>query len=207
VIGVHTPEFAFEKNLDNVRNAVKELNIQYPVAVDNNDVIWRAFANHYWPAHYFIDVQGNIRHHQYGESGKEQSERVIQQLLAGAGKGAASGGLVTVNSSGAEAAPDGKDIQSFETYVGYQRTDLDDFVSPGGMIKDKLHIYRAGEPDQNDWGVAGDWTIGSEHAVLNRPGGQMRLDRCESLFWSWISRSKSRRCSSFLTGGRNLLWL
>ena len=118
VIGVHAPEFAFEKNVDNVRKAVSDLKIDYPVAIDNDYAIWRAFNNQYWPAHYFIDAQGHIRHHHFGEGDYDGSERVIQQLLAEAGK-SASAGLVTVNASGVEAASDMKDVQSPETYVGY----------------------------------------------------------------------------------------
>jgi cytochrome c biogenesis protein CcdA/thiol-disulfide isomerase/thioredoxin len=172
VIGVHTPEFAFEKNVGNVRQAVTDLKISYPVAIDNNQAIWRAFHNQYWPAHYFIDVHGNIRHHQFGESGKEQSERVIQRLLAEAGRTAPADTLVSVNGSGAEAAPDGRDIQSFETYLGYERTD-DDFVSPGGAVENTQHLYSVGRLKLNEWGLSGEWTIGNEHAVLNQKGGRI----------------------------------
>ena len=126
VIGVQA--FAFEKNVDNVRKAVSDLKIDYPVAIDNDYTIWRAFQNQYWPAHYFIDAQGRIRHHHFGEGDYDGSERVIQQLLAEAGK-SASAGLVTVNASGVEAASDMKDVQSPETYVGYLRSE--NFVSNG----------------------------------------------------------------------------
>jgi len=172
VIGVHAPEVAFEKNIGNVRQAVADLKIPYPVAIDNDQAIWRAFHNQYWPAHYFIDIHGNIRHHQFGESGKEQSERVIQRLLAEAGKTMRSDNLVSVNGSGAQAAPDGRDIQSFETYIGYERTD-DDFVSPGGAIENKRHFYSVADLKLNEWGLSGVWTVGSEHAVLNQKGGRI----------------------------------
>ena len=119
VIGVHAPEFAFEKNIGNVKKAVADLKIDYPVAIDNDYAIWRAFNNDYWPAHYFIDAQGRIRHHHFGEGEYDESERVIQQLLAEAGKSGVSGSVVAVQATGAEAAPDMTDIASPETYVGY----------------------------------------------------------------------------------------
>jgi cytochrome c biogenesis protein CcdA/thiol-disulfide isomerase/thioredoxin len=172
VIGVHSPEFAFEKNVANVRQAVAVLKIAYPVAIDNNDAIWRAFQNHYWPAHYLIDAQGHLPYHHFGESGKGETERAIQKLLAESGKTTVPANLVSVNASGAEAAPDGRDMQSTETYIGYKRSD-DDFVSPGGVAKDRPHLYKPGTPDINEWGLAGDWTIQSEYAVLNKKDGRI----------------------------------
>jgi thiol-disulfide isomerase/thioredoxin len=171
VIGVHAPEFAFEKNIDNVRGAVADLKIDYPVAIDNDYAIWRAFNNQYWPAHYFIDAQGRIRHHHFGEGDYDGSERVIQQLLAEAGKSTVSANLVSVSASGAEAAPDMDDIQSPETYVGYDRAE--NFASLGGAVQDARHVYTAPAPRLNEWGLAGDWTIGGEHAVLNEKGGSI----------------------------------
>ena len=168
VIGVHAPEFAFEKNLDNVKKAVSDLKIDYPVAIDNDYAIWRAFDNQYWPAHYFIDAQGRIRHHHFGEGDYDGAERVIQQLLAEAGK-SASAGLVAVNASGVEAASDMKDVQSPETYLGYVRAA--NFVSDGGAVPDARHLYELQAPRLNEWGVTGDWTIGGESAVLNEKGG------------------------------------
>jgi cytochrome c biogenesis protein CcdA/thiol-disulfide isomerase/thioredoxin len=170
VIGVHAPEFAFEKNVDNVRKAVSDLKIDYPVAIDNDYAIWRAFQNQYWPAHYFIDAQGRIRHHHFGEGDYVGSERVIQQLLAEAGK-SASAGLVTVNASGVEAASDMKDVESPETYVGYLRSE--NFVSNDGAVPDARHLYELQAPRLNEWGVSGDWTIGGESAVLNEKGGSI----------------------------------
>ena len=111
VIGVHSPEFAFEKNIDNVRQAVKDLKVDYPVAIDNDYAIWRAFDNEYWPAHYFIDAQGRIRHHHFGEGEYNESEKIIQQLLAEAGKGDVSHDLVSVDAQGAEAAADMDDVE------------------------------------------------------------------------------------------------
>jgi cytochrome c biogenesis protein CcdA/thiol-disulfide isomerase/thioredoxin len=171
VIGVHTPEFAFEKNVKNVRNAVSELKIGYPVAVDSDYAIWRAFYNQYWPAHYFIDTQGRIRHHHFGEGDYAESERIIQQLLAEAGDHNVSADLVSVDASGAEAAADTENIRSPETYVGYDRAN--NFISPGGMVEDARHVYAAAMPRLNEWALSGDWTIGKEHAVLNEKGGSI----------------------------------
>jgi len=171
VIGVHAPEFAFEKNIDNVRKAVSDLKIDYPVAIDNNYAIWRAFQNEYWPAHYFIDAQGRVRHHHFGEGDYDESERVIQELLAEAGKTGVSSNIVAVNAFGAEAAADMKDVQSPETYIGYTRAD--NFVSAGGAVPDAPHLYDVQAPKLNEWGVAGNWTIGGESATLNQKGGSI----------------------------------
>jgi cytochrome c biogenesis protein CcdA/thiol-disulfide isomerase/thioredoxin len=169
VIGVHTPEFAFEKDIGNVKKAVIDLKIDYPVAIDNNYAIWRAFNNRYWPAHYFIDAQGRIRYHHFGEGDYAESEHVIQQLLVEAGHRAGSTNLVSVNPSGAEAAPDMRDLESPETYIGYKRAK--NFVSPGGAVRDMAHAYTAGEPHLNQWGLSGNWTITGEHALLNQTDG------------------------------------
>ena len=169
VIGVHTPEFAFEKSGANVKNAVADLNIGYPVAIDSNYAIWRAFANQYWPAHYFIDAEGRIRHHHFGEGDYEESERIIQTLLTEAGKNAVSSGVVSVKASGAEAASDAASVRSPETYIGYERAE--NFVSPGGVVRDKPHSYTDGSPRLNEWSLLGDWTIKAEHAVLDQKDG------------------------------------
>jgi cytochrome c biogenesis protein CcdA/thiol-disulfide isomerase/thioredoxin len=171
MIGVHAPEFAFEKNIDNVKKAVSDLKIGYPVAIDNDYAIWRAFSNQYWPAHYFIDAEGRIRHHHFGEGDYEGSERAIRQLLGEAGKTNLSAGVVAVNASGAEAAADMKDVQSPETYIGYDRAE--NFVSPGGSVHDFSHVYLTGMPRLNEWGLAGKWTIGGEHAVLDQKDGSI----------------------------------
>jgi cytochrome c biogenesis protein CcdA/thiol-disulfide isomerase/thioredoxin len=171
VIGVHAPEFAFEKNVDNVKKAVATLNVAYPVAIDNDYRIWRAFDNQYWPAHYFIDAQGMIRHHEFGEGDYDESERVIQKLLAEAGDSNVPTGIVAVNASGAEAAPSQADHQSPETYIGYDR--LDHFVSPGGVAQDASHVYAAGSPQLNDWSLVGNWTVGNEQARLNDRDGSI----------------------------------
>jgi cytochrome c biogenesis protein CcdA/thiol-disulfide isomerase/thioredoxin len=169
VIGVHTPEFAFEKNTDNVKKAVADLKIDFPVAIDNDYAIWRAFKNHYWPADYFIGAQGCIRDHAFGEGDYAASEHVIQQLLARAGGTSISGGLVAVNASGAEAASDADSVRSPETYIGYARAEK--FVSPGGVVKGGPHVYGVGKLQLNEWGLLGDWTIGGEHAILNKKEG------------------------------------
>jgi cytochrome c biogenesis protein CcdA/thiol-disulfide isomerase/thioredoxin len=170
VIGVHAPEFAFEKNIYNVNQAVAKLKINYPVAVDNDYAIWRAFKNEYWPADYFIDAKGQIRHHFFGEGDYAESEKVIQQLLAEAGKGNMPTDIVSVNATGAEAASDAADVQSPETYIGFARSE--NFASPGGAVGDSPHVYATGELKQlNDWGLSGDWTIGGQSATLNKTDG------------------------------------
>ena len=171
VIGVHTPEFAFERKVSNVRAAVADLKIGYPVAIDNEYKIWRAFDNQYWPAHYFIDAQGRIRYHHFGEGEYDQSERVIQRLLAEAGDKGYSPALVSVAASGAQAPPDESDVKSPETYVGYNRAD--NFVSPGGIVEDENHDYAAAPLQLNQWSLSGDWTVGAENAALNKQDGRI----------------------------------
>ncbi len=171
VIGVHTPEFAFERKVSNVQAAVADLKIGYPVAVDSEYAIWRAFDNEYWPAHYFIDAKGRTRYHHFGEGDYDESERVIQQLLAEAGYKDDSAALVSVKASGAEAAPSMIESQSPETYIGYSRAE--NFVSAGGAAKDKSHVYVAETPKLDQWALSGDWTIGGENATLNQEGGRI----------------------------------
>jgi cytochrome c biogenesis protein CcdA/thiol-disulfide isomerase/thioredoxin len=172
VIGVHTPEFAFERKIANVRSAVSELKIGYPVAIDNEYKIWRAFDNEYWPAHYFIDAQGRIRYHHFGEGEYDESERVIQRLLGEAGDKGYSTDIVSVTASGAQAAPDNSDVKSPETYIGYNRAD--NFASPGGIVEDESHDYAAvAAPQLNQWSLSGDWTVGAENAALNKQDGRI----------------------------------
>ena len=171
VIGVHTPEFAFEKQPANVKKAIADLKIDYPVAIDNNYAIWRAFDNMYWPAHYFIDAQGRIRHHHFGEGEYAKSEEVIRQLLREAGKNVPEQ-LTDVRGTGAEAAPDMANIKSPETYLGYDRAE--NFMSPGGAVRDESHDYAAGVLKLNDWSLAGSWTVDPENAALDRAGGAIR---------------------------------
>jgi thiol-disulfide isomerase/thioredoxin len=173
VIGVHAPEFAFERNVDNVKKAVHELGVDYPVAIDNNYAIWRAMDNQYWPAHYFIDAQGRIRYHHFGEGDYAKSEQVIQQLLAEAGKtGVATGVVSTPSGSGVEAVQDDADMRSPETYIGYFRAE--NFASPGGDVPDKPHGYSVpGKLALNQWGLTGTWTVDHEHATLGRKHGSI----------------------------------
>jgi thiol-disulfide isomerase/thioredoxin len=172
VVGVHTPEFPFEKDVDNVRRAVKEMRVVYPVALDSDYAIWRAFENRYWPALYFIDAQGRIRHHHFGEGDYEQSERVIQQLLAEAGVGGVGHDLVSVEAGGIEAAADWDSLKSPENYVGYGRTE--NFASPGGAVLDKGRVYAApAQLSLNQWALSGDWTVEKGAVALNKAGGRI----------------------------------
>lgn len=172
VIGVHTPEFAFEKNLDNVRRAVHDLGITYPVAVDNNYAIWGAFYNNYWPADYFVDASGQIRAHEFGEGGYDKSERIIQTLLTQAGFKNVPTDLIGAHGKGVEAASDEQDVKSPETYIGYQRAE--NFASAGGFVKDRSNSYTApAAAHLNQWGLDGVWTVEDEKAVLNSTPGRI----------------------------------
>jgi thiol-disulfide isomerase/thioredoxin len=172
VIGVHTPEFAFERNADNVRRAVQDMRIDYPVVTDNDYAVWRAFDNHYWPALYFADAQGRIRHHHFGEGEYGQSEMIIQQLLAEAGSAGAGDELVSVDARGAEAPADWATLRSPENYTGYDRTE--NFASPGGAVPGKPHLYTTpAELRLNHWALSGDWTMQEQAATLNQVGGQI----------------------------------
>ncbi len=167
VIGIQTPEFEFEQNLDSVRREVTTRRIDWPVAVDNRYEIWRAFNNRYWPALYFSDRQGVIRHHHFGEGRYEQSERVIQQLLALAPQD-----LVTVDGEGDEAEADWAHLNSPETYLGYERTG--NFASPGGVALAEARVYSA--PDRlklNQWALCGDWTMERDRVSLNAARGHI----------------------------------
>jgi thiol-disulfide isomerase/thioredoxin len=172
VIGVHAPEFAFEKNLNNVRWAVKDLRVGHPVAVDNGHVIWRAFRNQYWPALYFIDAQGRVRHHHFGEGSYEQSEMIIQQLLMEAGAEGIGDGKVSVEPRGLEVAAEWATLKSPESYLGYAQAER--FASPGGAIADKPEVYTVPPRlRRNDWALSGDWTVKNSPAVLNKPNGRI----------------------------------
>lgn len=170
VIGVHTPEFPFEKDLDNVRRAVKELQVTYPVAIDNGYRIWKAFHNSYWPADYLIDSMGRIRYHHFGEGKYDESERQIQALLQEQG-GSAASGFVQVSGTGAEAPPD-NDVESPETYIGYDRADS--FMPPGGLQQDRSHVYSApAHLELNQWGLSGEWTDRAQSAHLDSAPGRI----------------------------------
>ena len=172
VIGVHAPEFSFEKNIDNVRWAAKDMRIAYPIATDNDHAIWRGFNNEYWPALYFADAKGKVRHRQFGEGEYQPSEKVIQQLLAEAGASGIGNELVSIDARGAEAAADWDDLGSEENYVDYERTE--NFASPGGIKTDKAHVYGvAGQLRRNQWALSGNWTVGREAVVLNEPNGRI----------------------------------
>jgi hypothetical protein len=184
VIGVHTPEFGFEHDLGNVRRAVQDMRIDYPVAIDNDYAVWRAFANHYWPALYFADPQGRVRHHYFGEGEYQQSEMVIRQLLAENGSAGPSSGpsdgssdghgheLVPVEASGAEAPADWGALRSSENYTGYERTE--NFASPGGAVPGEPHAYEVpAELRLNHWALSGDWTVAEQSVTLNRADGQI----------------------------------
>jgi thiol-disulfide isomerase/thioredoxin len=172
VIGVHTPEFPFEKNLDNVRQEAKNLGVDYPITIDSDYAVWRAFDNQYWPALYFVDAKGLLRHHRFGEGDYEQSERVIQQLLAEAGGGDMGQGLVSVDARGTEAAADWGNLKSPENYVGYARTE--NFASPGGAVLDQRHAYAAPKRlPLNHWALSGEWTIGKQATVLHKANGRI----------------------------------
>ncbi|MFJ3484633.1 thioredoxin family protein [Pseudomonas sp. NPDC090202] len=172
VIGVHAPEFGFEQNVDNVRRAIGPLGVDYPVAIDNEHAVWQAFDNRYWPALYFIDAEGRIRHDKFGEGDYAESERVIQQLLTEAGAKNVSHDLASVDARGPEADADWDNLRSPETYVGYERTER--FSSPGDVKPDRTQTYAA--PSQlalNHWALAGDWAMGTQATVLHKAGGRV----------------------------------
>jgi thiol-disulfide isomerase/thioredoxin len=172
VIGVHSPEFEFEKNIDNVRRATNDMRVDYPIAIDSDHTIWRAFRNQYWPALYFVDAQGRIRHHKFGEGEYEQSEMIIQQLLAETGIRGIGHELVAVDARGAEAAADWDSLKSPENYVGYERTE--NFASPGGAALDKRRVYAApARLRLNHWALSGDWTVKKRAAALNKANGRI----------------------------------
>jgi len=171
VIGIHTPEFAFEKDLDNVKRAVSDLKIDYPVALDNDYRIWNAFHNSFWPSDYLVDATGRIRHHQFGEGKYAETEKEIQTLLQERDGGLKVTGLVTDSGTGAEAAPD-NDVESPETYIGYDRADS--FLSPGGLKQDVAHVYAPPKHlELNQWGLAGTWTDHAHVADLDSPRGRI----------------------------------
>jgi thiol-disulfide isomerase/thioredoxin len=172
VIGVHTPEFPFEHDLENVRRAVQDMRVEYPIAIDNDYAIWDAFNNLYWPALYLVDAQGRIRAHQFGEGGYESSEMMLQQLLAEAGIGGIEHELVSVDAQGAEVAADWGDLRSPENYLGDARTE--NFASPGGAALEKRHLYTA--PAQlrlNHWALTGEWKVARGAVALIEANGRI----------------------------------
>jgi thiol-disulfide isomerase/thioredoxin len=172
VVGVHTPEFPFERGLENVREAAKDMRVGYPIALDSDYAVWRAFSNRYWPAVYIADAEGMIRHHQFGEGRYEECERVIQQLLREAGREGTGDNLVSVADEGFEAQADWTNLASPETYLGYEQGQ--NFASRGGAELDEPHTYVAPESLKlNQWALAGDWTIERGASVLNRADGRI----------------------------------
>lgn len=173
VIGVHAPEFAFERDVGNVRRAVRNLDIEYPVVLDNEFALWRAFDNHYWPAHYFIDSAGAIRHHHFGEGGYARSERVIQALLVQAGQANVPMGIVDPRAPGVGAPAARRDLASPETYIGYTRAE--NFVSPP-QTRDASQTYMTPAAlALNEWGLTGAWTVRNESATVDQSGGSIRF--------------------------------
>jgi thiol-disulfide isomerase/thioredoxin len=171
VIGVHSPEFPFEKNVDNVRRAVKDMRVDYPVAIDSNHAIWDAFNNEYWPAVYVGDAKGRIRHHQFGEGEYEGLERIIQHLLTKAGAKVGHD-LVLVDAVGAEVAADWRNLKSPENYLGYERTE--NFASPGGAELGKPRVYAVpARLKLNQWALSGNWTVEPGASVLNQANGRI----------------------------------
>ena len=171
VIGVHAPEFGFEKEIAKVENAVRELKVTYPVPIDSNHRIWDAFHNEYWPADYIIDAKGRIRYHHFGEGEYDESERVIRELLKENGATGLNESTASLSAEGIEAAPSG-DVQSPETYVGYRQAQR--FVSPERVGRDSRKIYSSPvAPALNEWGLSGSWNIGGESAVLQEAPGKI----------------------------------
>jgi thiol-disulfide isomerase/thioredoxin len=172
VIGVHTPEFPFERDDDNVREAAKDMKVEYPIALDPYYAVWEAFSNRYWPAVYIADAEGRIRHHQFGEGGYEECERVIRALLRASGQEGVSDDIVTPALDGLEAQADWATLESLETYLGYEQAR--NFASPGGAELDEPRAYAA--PDRlkvNQWALTGHWTVERGASVLNEPGGRI----------------------------------
>jgi cytochrome c biogenesis protein CcdA/thiol-disulfide isomerase/thioredoxin len=169
VLGIHSPEFAFEKKIDNVKKAIGDFKINYPVAIDNDYRIWRAFDNSYWPASYLIDAKGNIRYHHFGEGNYGRTEQAIQDLLREAGSDVAASTPVKPDAKGAEASADLKDIGSSETYVGYKQST--GFASKESLSADTSRTYSVEKPSLNQWGLSGTWTVGPEEATLDKSDG------------------------------------
>lgn len=189
VIGVHAPEFGFETDPANVKDAVSDLKVSYPIPIDSNHSIWRAFRNEYWPADYFVDARGRIRYHHFGEGDYEQSERVIQALLKENGATGLDENTVRITSDGAEAPPS-EDVRSPETYAGYARAE--NFASPGGMAQDSQKSYSLPtKPALNQWGLGGSWKVGVESGKLESAPGKI------------VFRFHSRDLHMVLGPGRN----
>ena len=172
VVGVHSPEFPFEHDLDNIRRAAKDMRVEYPIAVDNDFSIWRAFDNNYWPALYLLDGDGKIRYRHFGEGEYDRSEHNIQRLLKDAGARSLSSELAAVVPQGAEVAADWASLKSPETYIGYGRAE--NFASSDGAVVDERHVYATpARLRLNEWGLSGDWTVTQGAAAVNVPNGRI----------------------------------
>jgi len=202
VIGVHTPEFGFEKNVDNIRLALKMFRIEYPVAVDSDFKVWDAFGNRYWPAIYVVDADGNIRYHQFGEGEYERTENVIRQLLRDAGYSGMGNDAVQVDARGSEVAADWDNLRSPESYLG--RDKAMGFASPGGTLVGKSRTYAAPQSFRlNQWALVGDWTVSGGAVTLDKPNGRVAYRfhaRDVHLVMGPATRGSSVRFRVFLDG-------
>jgi Thioredoxin like C-terminal domain/AhpC/TSA family len=172
MIGIHTPEFSFEHDPENIRTALRQMHVTWPMAIDNHYGVWQAFANHYWPALYFIDAQGQIRHHRFGEGDYERSERMLQVLLGEAGVTGIDPALVDVRGEGPEAEADWGNLETRETYLGHGQTT--GFASRENLAPDKPHAYEAPATlALNHWSLAGEWTVSREASTSEAPGGRI----------------------------------
>jgi thiol-disulfide isomerase/thioredoxin len=174
VVGVHTPEFAFERDVENVRWAARDMRIGYPIALDSDRAVWRTFRNEYWPALYIADAQGQVRHYWSGEGDYERSERMIQRLLGDAGATGVPAGLVSVEPRGAEVGADQDDLESPETYLRYERTKA--FASSGGLVANARRTYAASNRlGLNQWALAGQWRVATHAAILDAANGRVAM--------------------------------
>jgi thiol-disulfide isomerase/thioredoxin len=202
VIGVHTPEFSFERDINNVRQASKEQAVGYPIAIDSEYAIWNAFDNHYWPALYFVDAHGRIRHHQFGEGDYDKLELVIQQLLGEAGRYSPGSAVNSIEGNGAEAAADWNSLKSAETYLGHGRSGT--FASPEPEFLKRPRDYTTPERLRlSQWGLTGDWTLARESARSNHAGGRLTYRfhaRDVHLVMGTVTRGSSVRYRVFIDG-------
>jgi thiol-disulfide isomerase/thioredoxin len=174
IVGVHTPEFEVEHDIENVRRAALELRVEYPIVIDNDYAVWDAFANRYWPALYIADAKGHIRHHYFGEGGYEDSENVLRQLLADAGVVDLPNRITQVRAHGIEEPADWHNVRSSETYLGFERSRA--FASPGGAFLDEAREYSIPRRLRtNEWALDGAWTIRLEEAIVNEPNGRIAI--------------------------------
>lgn len=174
VIGVHAPEFGFEKNRANVRLAISQLNVRYPNLQDNDYAVWRYFANQGWPGIYFIDAHGKVRGYRLGEGNYQEGEQLIRSLLTEAGHDVSDVPLAPIDAKGVEAQADWADLRSPEAYIGYEKTV--GFVSPGGLKQEVTHSYSsAADLSLNQWDLAGSWKVGGEYALLEGGPGTIRF--------------------------------